>query len=345
MLDYISGTYSLEKIGGGLILLYPFLIRGAYLLRQYFVPLYMQPVCLMELISKYDSVHYHAQPLWQYLRKNETCLSDTGVELDTFQNMIYSNGHQERLLVFGYVYVFSAIGLFFLMKEIVWKQQWKVMNSFPAMLVIAWFHMSTNFSIAHYQSDLTHLVGNLLHHSSLKLDHSNSVPPGVLFLHFLNGTTVCVVMYFILRQFNIPKKIYFSIYYFFFPIRHWFMNESVHIYIHKYKEAFFPWPLSVIAQVDYQSHINGHHVTGLGFGDYPGFGNVLDFIFNYHAMVFKEGWINFRSVGYYVFNIVFDYFIILCAALFMLAVAHVACSVLPTQEKKVQGEVKKEKVK
>jgi hypothetical protein len=85
-------------------------------------------------------------------------------------------------------------------------------------------------------------------------------------------------MYHILKRFQIPKKVYFSLYYFLFPIRHWFLNEGVHIYVHKHKSSFFPWPLSHIVQVDYHSHVSGHHVTGLGFGDYPGFGNVNDTI-------------------------------------------------------------------
>lgn len=184
-----------------------------------------------------------------------------------------------------------------MLNEILLKRQWALLQSLPAMIPIAWFHMSTNFSIAHYQSDLTHLLGNLLHHSSLKLDSKyyffflfhfvnainiffpcskvyHKAPPGVLYLHFLNCCTLCAVMHYILQRFKINEKIYYALYWFFFPIRHKLFNEGVHVYIHTQKESYFPWPLSQIAKVDFESHVSGHHVTGLGFGDYPGFGDV-----------------------------------------------------------------------
>jgi hypothetical protein len=65
-------------------------------------------------------------------------------------------------------------------------------------------------------------------------------------------------------------------------------------------------------------------------------------------MIFREGWIKFRSVGYYIFNIAFDYFMTLCAAIFMFVVVYVACSLLPTRssyDKNGEELTKKEKMK
>jgi hypothetical protein len=50
-------------------------MRGLYLARQSFEPLYMNPTCLMDLVRVSSPEHYALHPTWKYFQMsvNETC--------------------------------------------------------------------------------------------------------------------------------------------------------------------------------------------------------------------------------------------------------------------------------
>jgi hypothetical protein len=75
-------------------LVYPFVIRCLYLMRQAMEPTYMNSTCLLELVRVSAPEHYTIHPLWQHFDKhgNVTCLEVTGLSTEEFFLHNHSGG-------------------------------------------------------------------------------------------------------------------------------------------------------------------------------------------------------------------------------------------------------------
>ncbi|CAK9250381.1 unnamed protein product [Sphagnum jensenii] len=76
---------------------------------------------------------------------------------------------------------------------------------------LAYYHGTLFHCFSHYQNDLTHINGNVMHHSDFKVDGYNesfvgTLPPGLLYLFVFNYVIVCVIVYGIAKYFKIDAR-------------------------------------------------------------------------------------------------------------------------------------------
>jgi hypothetical protein len=75
-------------------IVYPFVMRALYLIRQSFEPFYMNSTCLIDLVRFSSPEHYDLHPLWKFYQQasNETCESLTGIPIKQYFNETYAAG-------------------------------------------------------------------------------------------------------------------------------------------------------------------------------------------------------------------------------------------------------------
>lgn len=84
-----------------LCLIYPFVIRTFYLIRQSFEPFYMNATCLLDLVRLSAPEHWDAHPLWKHYNYKETCEEITGyINIYSYINIyIYIT-----IILYNYIY-------------------------------------------------------------------------------------------------------------------------------------------------------------------------------------------------------------------------------------------------
>ncbi len=155
-----------------LALIYPFVIRGLYLLRQSFEPFYMNSICLLDLVRVSSPDHWNLHPTWKYFKihmQNTTCESLTGVPMKEYFTQIYTSGQIEYKIFWA---IFSLLALFATMYFLQRVFSGKVTSivGLIGCAILSWNHGGLFHLFSHYQNDVSHINGNVMHHSNYNID-------------------------------------------------------------------------------------------------------------------------------------------------------------------------------
>ena len=306
------------------IIFYPFVIRCLYLIRQFFNPSYMNSNCLLELVKDSAPNTWNNHVLWPHFNITESCSSIFEITLDDFFISTFHTGKIENNILYFYLFALLICGVYYLMSQLIIKKNIQVISSFFGCFIVSWLQGSLFHLISHYQNDITHLNGNVMHHSEYKINGdntsiTNTLPSGLIFVFILNYTTVLWIMYLITKKLGIDSKMYCAYATIIIPIKQIFQMVIIHPYIHTYNKSWYPWPLNLMFK-DYEGHVLCHHINGLCLGDFPGVGYIYNLMLQYHSKLFSGGYIKFKSINYFILNIIIDYIlysitIIICSLL------------------------------
>ena len=199
------------------LVLYPFIIRGLYLLRQSFEPLYMNETCLMDFVRLSSPEHYDVHPLWKYFQQssNVTCEDLTGMPIEDFFVQVYKSGTTEFYIFYGLVFLYVGISTFCFLRQL-FTGKVKSIISVIAMTILAWNQGSLFHLLSHYQNDLYHLNGNVMHHSSFTVGGDNAalvntLPPGLIINFIMNYVTIWMMTYVIFDYLKLDKWVYLNL--------------------------------------------------------------------------------------------------------------------------------------
>lgn len=310
-------------------LLYPFIIRGLYLLRQSFEPIYMNSNCLLDLVRISSPEHWDLHPLWkQYTgNSNATCESITNVPIDDFFLYTFKTGTYEFTIFYSIVFLHTVYCSFCFLKRLFTGKITSVVGVI-AGAILAFCHASLLLLFSHYQNDLTHLNGNVMHHSSFTVEGTsnatfvNTLPPGLIINYLLNYLTVYLMMYVSLDYFKIDKWAYFSLSSSMIIAKIFLQMKVIHPYIHQHAKSWYGPFIAKYFVDDYTGHVLCHHVNGYCLGDTPFYSKIYDGMLYAHAKIYELGYFEFKTPAYYALNIAVDYVLLISIfALLFLTVA------------------------
>lgn len=305
------------------LVVYPFLIRGLYLLRQSWEPMYMNATCLMDFVRLSSPEHYNLHPLWKFYQKSSTvtCESLTGVPIEEFFVQVYKSGVTEFYIFYGVAFVYLAISCWCFLREL-FTGKVRSMIALLAMTFLSWNQGSLFHLLSHYQNDLYHLNGNVMHHSSFHVGGDNAalvntLPPGLIINFIMNFVTMWMVTYTILDYFKLEKWLYLNLS---APMqigKLLLQMKIIHPYIHTHHKSWYGPPISTYLIDDYKGHVLCHHVTGYCLGDSPTYSWFYDRVMYLHGKVYELGYLTFGQPQHYAANILLDYFLLVTVIFFM----------------------------
>jgi len=334
----------------GYLVAYPFIIRALYLLRQSVEPFYMNATCLIDLVRESSPEHYDLHPLWKYYQQNSniTCTDITGMEIEDYFNHIYKNGTTEFYIFYGIAFAFAGYGLICFLKQLFTGK----VKSFIGVLgcaILSWNHGSLFHLLAHYQNDLSHINGNVMHHSSFNVGGDNAalvntLPPGLLINFMQNFVTVWMMMYVILDYLKVDKWLYLNLSGPLILAKFFLQMKIIHPFIHTQHKSWYGTFISPLISKyimdDYKGHVLCHHVDGYCLGDSPVYGWYYDWVLYYHGKLYELGYLRFQEASHYISNILLDYFLLVSCFVMMVVTVFVMYPLLP---KAVQAEASKAK--
>jgi len=158
------------------------------------IDMYIHICIVQDLVKDSAPDHYKIHPFWSHYRKytNATCVSETGLSSQDFFDYQYDSGIVEYNLFMAFFLGLGGLGALYIGKRIV-NGTFGSIGAFLNYAVLGIFHSSMYHLIAHYQNDLTHLNGNVNHHSEFKRGGLNTsmvgtLPHGLIFNYIMNGT-------------------------------------------------------------------------------------------------------------------------------------------------------------
>lgn len=335
------------------LVLYPFVIRGLYLLRQSFEPLYMNATCLMDFVRLSSPEHYDVHPLWKYFQQssNVTCEQLTGMPIEDFFVQVYKSGVTEFYIFYGLAFLYVFISLCCFMKQL-FTGKVKSIVSLIAMIVLSWNQGSLFHLLSHYQNDLYHLNGNVMHHSSFSVGGDNAalvntLPPGLIINFIMNYLTIWMMTYVIFDYLKLDKWVYLNLAAPCMIAKLLFQMKVIHPYIHTQGKSWYGPFFAKYIMDEYQGHVLCHHVSGYCLGDAPTYSWFYDRLMFYHGKVYELGYLTFGKPEHYAANITMDYFLLISVFGFMFITVLLTYPFLQKADKseKVEGEDKASKVK
>lgn len=308
------------------VTLSPLLLRILYELRRLGDPFYMQSTCLLETVHTTSPDHFDAHPFWKHYvaANNATCSEITGKSVDQYvAEHVWAPGVTEKIIFDTMMISVLLYCTFLLVKRCVSGEGPSFVGAI-GFLAVAAAHSSLVFIICHYQQDLTHLNGNLLHHSKLHVENNGSfvniLPPGMIF-NIPMGYLVSSILYTsVLKSFGCSTKNYLLIFLVFSFIKIAFIMRVIHPFIHNEGKSWYKTYIPYFPYDEHRGHVIEHHGDGTSLGDSPLFNILFNYIMKAHAKLYAEGYIKWHSEYWPVINLLEDY-----ALLFLQA-----CLVLPT---------------
>lgn len=172
---------------------YPFLFRILYKIRQSVDPLYMHGTCMMDLVRLSAPEVYKAHPFWPHYQRNltdaESCESLFGGSMEDFNLKMFSDGILEQK-IFQLMLAICAILAAYQLAKRIWTGTIGSLRTVIVFIFTSYIHASFFLLMSHYQNDLTHLNGNVGHHSEFKvIALVDSLPHGLVFNFSLNYAT------------------------------------------------------------------------------------------------------------------------------------------------------------
>jgi len=302
---------------------YPGVFRAAYALRRFVEPAYMNRECLLHMVNETAADHWEAHPLWRNFELTpHSCEQQTGMDPAQYFHYMMTTSATEHRILYGVLLVAAFAGLCYLISH-------RKQTSFARLsrdVVFALVFSSGFFLTTHYQNDLTHISGNVAHHTNLELDGANStlvagLPHGLIFSILLNLIALYPLAASVLARWNVDPYHFFAVSSIVFPLKQLYNMKIVHPYIHEHKQSVYPFPLDKIFK-DYEGHVLCHHVNGYCLGDLPGVSQVYDGILYGHSQLYAKGILVDGTQTQKIFNVLVDYaLLVLFTAVFSLCVA------------------------
>lgn len=327
-------------------LLYPFVIRGLYLLRQSFEPLYMNATCLMDFVRLSSPEHYDIHPLWKYYQQasNVTCESLTGMPIQDFFVQVYKSGTTEFYIFYGLAFLYVGISALCFLRDL-FKGKVKSFVSVIAMAIMSWNEGSLFHLLSHYQNDLYHLNGNVMHHSSFSVGGDNAalvntLPPGLIINFIMNYFTIWMMTYVVFDYFKLDKWTYLNLSAPLMIGKLLFQMKVIHPYIHTQGKSWYGPFISKYIMDEYTGHVLCHHVTGYCLGDAPTYSWFYDRMMYLHGLVYEHGYITFGKPEHYAVNFCIDYFLLLSVFGFLFITVGLTYPFLQKAEKVEKSEKK-----
>jgi hypothetical protein len=343
--DYLLKMLPLMSLGQYLAV-YPFIMRGLYLLRQSFEPFYMNSICLLDLVRVSSPEHWDVHPTWKYMvaHTNETCEQITGIPIEEHFKNIYSAGIVEYKIFWLVLGLFTAVSFVYFLYRLFTGKVRSIIGV-VACLVLAFNQGSLFHLLSHYQNDVSHINGNVMHHSNFHVDGDNAalvrtLPPGLVINFLQNYFTVMWMAYVIFSKFfpKLDKWTYLSLSSPLIMAKFILQMAYIHPFIHTQHKSWYgtfvhPW-ISKYVMDDYKGHVLCHHVNGYCLGDSPLYMYYYDYILYLHGIVFQNDWIRFRTLPYYLANIGLDYFLLVSVFVHLALTVLVMYPFLPQVPKK-----------
>jgi hypothetical protein len=311
-----------------LCIVYPFLMRAMYLGRQWFSPYYMDSTCLLDLVRTSSPAHFNGHPFWPYYLNDTsvTCQSTTGIPLDTYFLQMYKDGVIENKILNGILMLTSLWGAYEIAHKIRAGSFGKLRSALGFIIIAFCVHAPTFHLISHYQNDLAHINGNVMHHSSYYVGTDNAamvatLPPGLVFNFSFNYIVMLAMMYVIMKRFQFDAALYLGFSVLVVPAKLLFNMKVIHPFVHTQLKSWYAtyfWPWSYVVK-DYHNHVLCHHVSGYCLGEFPGAGNIMDYIMYWHGKLYSLGLIKYKSIMHYCSNILFDYFLLAFVFVYLFA--------------------------
>jgi len=265
---------------GKYLIVYPFLIRGLYLLRQSIEPFYMDSVCLLDLVRVSSPEHWDLHPTWSHMVKhnNETCEDRTGIPMSEHFDNIYNAGVVEYKIFWGVLGLVTALSVVVFFQKL-FTGKVRSFIGVIACLVLAFNQGSLFHLLSHYQNDVSHINGNVMHHSSFTRNGDNAalvntLPPGLIVNFLQNYFTVMFMAYVLMRCYftKIDRWVYFSLCTPLIMAKFIMQMVYIHPFIHTQHKSWYGiviHPLFTKYVMDeYKGHVLCHHVTGSCLGEF-----------------------------------------------------------------------------
>ena len=282
--------------------------------------------------------HYDAHPLWPYRGYTSDC------NTQEYFNVQKEN-RWEFLLTMGWVQGSALIGLACLIfsppkRNALWYLPLAIMST--AMAIIT----------AHYHHDITHMCGNIQHHTNFGVAESENasgvktVPHGV----FMPLVCAQLLVTFIVscclhRSPDLSSGLSFVDYLkVYFPFQMFWLLWNmlvVHPYVHEHNKSVYPWPLSLIFQ-DYEGHVLCHHVSGYCLSSVPFTGILHNVLLFGHGKAYEFGIIERLTSGEAALSYIIDVVLVLLMTAYIVPVALTTKYFAGNRAEIKGGDIKKE---
>jgi len=270
---------------------------------------YMDGECLLKMVNISAPAHFSKHPLWPYRGYK----SDCDVEE-------YFGVQQRNQLEMKVIFLMILVPALLSVVSLMYSPPKRSLIYVPISL-LTW---SIVFVTSHYQHDILHLNGNIMHHTNFKNDGENgtlqkTAPHGVLYSTNLAHVMMLVIVYTLMKseltlsfwdfvRLQLPTQALKVIY----------NMQVVHTYVHKYNRSIYPWPLDKFFR-DYEGHVVCHHGTGHCLGEFPGTSVLHNFLLDAQGQLYRHGWVERGSMGEAVLNLSMDYVLLVIAAMYLYA--------------------------
>jgi hypothetical protein len=190
--------------------------------------------------------------------------------------------------------------------------------------------------LAHYQNDISHLNGNVMHHSSFSVGGDNAalvntLPPGLIINFLQNYITVCLIVFVAMDAFGLDKWTYMGLASPLIMAKFVLQMKIIHPFIHTQYRSWFAeyFPPMTLIMDDYKGHVLCHHVNGYCLGDSPVYSYFYDALLYVHGKIYELGYIRYRTIEHYIANIALDYLLLAMCVAFTYATVYVMSPLLP----------------
>jgi len=276
-------------------------------LRHFYHPLYCSPHCGVRLVAENDPAAYARHPYWKDLAADDSC---TGSNLATY--LTRQGLSSERMIMDAFVLIWTLLGMYFLLREGI-KGCRQIMagnlslssatSSAIVSSVFGVFSATMFLMHTHFNTDITHLGGGLVHHAlpqHVGIDDKNkSVSEGYLIFGAFNRIVYSAALYLLVKRsprlsqcFNPWVLVGLLQIQTYIAVRN--VGQSHPIYHEMAKNGATPAMLSSLPYTrEWRAfkHCITHHDTGLSFsGDFflDPFWDAFLFAFSFlHNQVFK----------------------------------------------------------
>ena len=297
-----------------ILLAYPFIMQIIYFSLNHVHPevnnQYKDSDCFLKLINETNSEHFSKHPLWPHRGYESKCDAIEYGRIQASQNVL------EGLVLKGFVSTEMLVSTGFIIYETLQGRP-------PSLSLISfgWVAAMNMQYTLHYQHDMHHFVGNLVHHAGPGAIEEKgaggavfgySVPhglaPNIIVYEFIAPAIMYMAYQFIQPLTIAPFSHYVAIRGVFALMKMRLQTRTAHPYLHKEDQSMFPWPLSVIID-DYNCHITQHHQDGtcLGVVDVLPLNYLYTLLMKGHGILYRDGYVQNGTFLHKMVNIFMDY--------------------------------------
>jgi hypothetical protein len=248
--------------------------------------------------------------------------------MQEYYEKMHSDGIIDQKIFMTFMLTGALIGLLTLVHRAISGTFGSIRSVF-SFLLLSVIHGSFYLLQCHYQNDLTHLNGNVSHHSEFKVNNGKinatlveSLPHGLVFNFIINYSTTWFMMYVLFKSFKLDFSLYAGISSIVVPGKLLLQMKVVHPYIHAHNKSWYPYPLNLFFR-DHYGHVICHHGSGYCLGDLPVVGEFHNALMFLHGKLYELGYLTHGSAFHFICNIIADYFLY-----FVTFAAYFACVAL-----------------